>query len=286
MEKGDQDKSSVLKAALARGWVGGTSGAAAMTVQVCSLMWMRTIMNYQYRHGSSTTEAMRTLWQQGKLRRFYRGIGPALLQGPLARFGDTAANVAVLSYLEKSDMPLAAKTGVASITSASWRIFIMPIDAVKTTMQAEGAQARSLLKSKMNTQGPVVLWHGAGAAATATAVGHFPWFYTFNLLQSVIPTYTETHKKLARNAAIGFTASVVSDTISNSLRVIKTVRQTYHEPISYSKTVQLVVSKDGVLGLFGRGLKTRIMANGVQGLMFSVLWKWFQELQEGDRNKE
>jgi len=257
-----------------------------MTVQVCSLMWMRTIMNYQYRHGSSTTEAMRTLWQQGKLRRFYRGIGPALLQGPLARFGDTAANVAVLSYLEKSDMPLAAKTGVASITSASWRIFIMPIDAVKTTMQAEGAQARSLLKSKMNTQGPVVLWHGAGAAATATAVGHFPWFYTFNLLQSVIPTYTETHKKLARNAAIGFTASVVSDTISNSLRVIKTVRQTYHEPISYSKTVQLVVSKDGVLGLFGRGLKTRIMANGVQGLMFSVLWKWFQELQEGDRNKE
>jgi len=251
-----------------------------MTVQVCSLMWMRTIMNYQYRHGSSTTEAMRTLWQQGKLRRFYRGLGPALLQGPLARFGDTAANVAVLSYLEKSDMPLAAKTGVASVTSASWRIFIMPIDALKTTMQAEGAQARSLLKSKISSKGPGVLWHGAGAAASATAVGHFPWFYTFNLLQSLIPTYTETHKKLARNAAIGFTASVVSDTISNSLRVIKTVRQTYHEPISYSKTVQLVVSKDGVLGLFGRGLKTRILANGVQGLMFSVLWKWFQELQE------
>ena len=125
----------------------------------------------------------------------------------------------------------------------------------------------------MNTQGPVVLWHGAGAAATATAVGHFPWFYTFNLLQSVIPTYTETHKKLARNAAIGFTASVVSDTISNSLRVIKTVRQTYHEPISYSKTVQLVVSKDGVLGLFGRGLKTRIMANGVQVEIFVITTK-------------
>ena len=117
------------------------------------------------------------------------------------------------------------------------------------------------------------MWHGAGAAATATAVGHFPWFYTFNLLQSVIPTYTETHKKLARNAAIGFTASVVSDTISNSLRVIKTVRQTYHEPISYSKTVQLVVSKDGVLGLFGRGLKTRIMANGVQVEIFVITTK-------------
>ena len=104
-------------------------------MKVCSLMWMRTIMNYQYRHGSSTTEAMKTLWSQGKLRRFYRGIGPALLQGPLARFGDTAANTAVLSYLEKSDMPLTAKTGIASITSASWRICIMPIDTLKTTLQ-------------------------------------------------------------------------------------------------------------------------------------------------------
>jgi hypothetical protein len=42
------------------------------------------------------------------------------------------------------------------------------------------------------------------------------------------------------------------------------VRQTYHEPISYSKTVQLVVAKDGAMGLFGRGLKTRIIANGMQ----------------------
>ena len=63
-------------------------------------------MNYQYRHGSSTMEAARTLWNEGKIRRFYRGVGPALLQGPLARFGDTAANTMVLSYLENSDMPL------------------------------------------------------------------------------------------------------------------------------------------------------------------------------------
>lgn len=34
---------------------------------------------------------------------------------------------------------------------------------------------------------------------------------------------------------------------------------------------QLVVAQDGVLGLFGRGLKTKIVANGLQGLMFSVL---------------
>ena len=31
------------------------------------------------------------------------------------------------------------------------------------------------------------------------------------------------------------------------------------------------------MGLFGRGLKTKILANGLQGLMFSVLWRLGQD---------
>ena len=45
--------------------------------------------------------------------------------------------------------------------------------------------------------------------------------------------YTVCVRKLMRNAFIGFTASMVSDTISNSLRVVKTTRQTYGETIRY-----------------------------------------------------
>lgn len=40
----------------------GHSGA--MVIQVTSLMWMRTTMNYQYRYGVSTGEALRTLYSQ------------------------------------------------------------------------------------------------------------------------------------------------------------------------------------------------------------------------------
>ncbi len=39
-----------------------------------------------------------------------------------------------------------------------------------------------------------------------------------------------------------------------------------------------VIAVDGVKGLFGRGLKTRIIANGLQGLIFSVLWKIFLDM--------
>jgi hypothetical protein len=254
-----------------------------MTVQVGSLMWMRTVMNYQYRHGSSTSAALSSLWREGGLRRLYRGLGPALLQGPLARFGDTAANEAALHYFQDSSLPLAAQTGVASLTSALWRVAIMPVDALKTTLQAEGARGTGLLVAKVQAGGAGVLWHGALAAASATAAGHFPWFLTYNLLQDRLPEYAETHKELAKDAAIGFTASVVSDTITNSLRVGKVIRQTYHEPISYRRSFEMVIRSEGVLGLLGRGLRTRILVNGVQGLMFSVLWQLIKDRHHGAR---
>ena len=61
---------------------------------------------------SQTEFFFRTLWNQGGVRRFYRGFGPALFQGPLSRFGDTAANVGILALLEPYNMPIAAKTGM------------------------------------------------------------------------------------------------------------------------------------------------------------------------------
>lgn len=110
----------------------------------------------------------------------------------------------------------------------------------------------------------------------------FPWFGTFNYLQEKIPKPApdETFKKFGRNGIIGFTSSVVSDCCSNSLRVIKTTKQTSKEVISYPVAIRMVVDQDGLIGLFGRGLRTRILANGLQGMLFSVLWKHFSEVWE------
>ena len=35
---------------------GGLAGAAAMGINVCALMWIRTTINYQYRFGTGTME--------------------------------------------------------------------------------------------------------------------------------------------------------------------------------------------------------------------------------------
>jgi hypothetical protein len=262
---------------------GGAAGSAAMATQVLSLMWLRTTMNYQYRHGSSTLTALKTLYNQGGVPRFYRGLLPALFQGPLSRFGDTAANSGIMYYLNQNpntkNLNVGTKSFFCSSGAAFWRIVIMPLDSIKTNMQVHGADGLKVLSHKLKTNGPRVLYNGAIASSSATFVGHFPWFFTYNYLNQKLPNYEDQlFLKFLRNGSIGFSASLVSDTCSNSLRVIKTTKQTHSENISYTKAINIVVKKDGLNGLFFRGLQTRIIANGLQGALFTITWKYFEKI--------
>jgi hypothetical protein len=109
----------------------------------------------------------------------------------------------------------------------------------------------------------------------------------YNELNAHLPSYdrkTELAKYLGRNAAIGFSASAVSDTLSNSIRVLKTTKQSSAVAISYSQAARMVIAADGVQGLFFRGLRTKIISNGAQGMMFSVFWRLGQDALDA-RNK-
>lgn len=273
--------STVLKKAGKDALGGGIPGMVAMFAQVSTLMWLRTTINYQYRYGTTTTQAFKTLYRDGGISRFYRGYSAAILQGPLSRFGDTAANTGILSLLNQypttKEMPIFIKTSFASIAAGAFRILLMPIDTVKTMMQVEGSRGIATLKDKIRNNGSKVLFHGAVAASVATLVGHYPWFATYNYLNQRIQEPSNPKEKLMRNALIGFISSVVSDTCSNSVRIVKTTRQTIHEETSYTKIIKMILDRDGWSGLFGRGLKTKIMTNGLQGMLFSVYWKMGQD---------
>lgn len=259
---------------------GGTAGAVAMGANVGALMWMRTTINYQYRNGVSFPVALRTLYADGGIPRFYRGVAPALIQGPMSRFGDTAANTGVLSLLNSldgtKDLPVGVKTIAASVSAALFRIFLMPVDTVKTTMQVTGKFGAVVDKVKLG--GVPVLYHGSLAAASATFVGHYPWFFTYNFLSEKIPKQDTQLGELGRRAIMGFSASAVSDTCSNSIRVVKVYKQSSQESLTYPQVVRNVISESGIRGLFFRGLETKILANGLQGILFSILWKHFEEV--------
>ncbi len=306
------DVTEILKTAVDR----GKSGASAASVQVLTLMWLRTTLNYQYRFGTDTKTALRTLWDEGGIPRLYQGLPFAILQGPLSRFGDTAANALILAYLDAVDptgsVPLFVRTAAGSVSAGAWRLVILPIDTMKTMLQVNGKEGIKLLQDKISSEGPSALYNGAIASVLATIIGHYPWFYTYNTLSEVLPTAQDIQQHLAsvtstdlvestdsiyaflglldpqlfsllRGGLIGVAASSTSDICSNSLRVLKTVRQTSLDSgeedsskFSYIEAAKDIIDSEGWAGLLGRGLETRLLANAVQGALFSVLFKFFQ----------
>jgi hypothetical protein len=123
-------------------------------------------------------------------------------------------------------------------------------------------------------------------------------FLTYNYVDGLLPTVLASDDlllSLARSALLGICASSVSDITSNSLRVIKTTKQTARlgdvnvngvegndststkDDKTYQEIVQMIIEKDGLRGLFGRGLQTRLLNNCIQGAIFSVLFKYFQQ---------
>jgi hypothetical protein len=250
-------------------------------------------MNYQYRYGGNLVTSLQELWQQGGIPRLYQGLPFALVQGPMTRFGDTAANVGILALLDSIEatksLPLPLKTACGSAAAGLWRIVLMPIDTGKTAMQVEGAEGLQRLWTKLTTEGNFgLLYQGAFASAAATAVGHFPWFLTYNFLNEQLPQVSSEDAlllSLARQAFLGLCAACVSDCCSNSLRVVKTTKQTASlgkddgsQELSYGQVVTMILEKDGIMGLLGRGLQTRLLTNAIQGAVFSVLWKYFQQV--------
>lgn len=179
---------------------------------------LRTIMNYQYRHGTSFTVATRTLYTDGGIRRYYQGIAPALFQGlsPKIHTGCLILTMIRPDFKIRRHSsqrwhscfapikPLPQRSPLANqdhfcfsmvslcqlsihspqpnahlfCSAAAFRMILTPVDTLKTTLQAQGARGTAILRRRIKTNGIGSLWWGAFATAAATFVGHYPWFAT------------------------------------------------------------------------------------------------------------
>jgi len=110
-------------------------------------------------------------------------------------------------------------------------------------------------------------------------------FYTYNWLSTREWMLSLFPSQLIRNASIGLAASVVSDVVVNALRVIKTLKQSLGSKrnIGYIDAIRIVLAADGWKGLFGRGLRTRIFANALQSILFTIIWRGLAELWQSRR---
>lgn len=276
---------SIAQTAAASAFRGGSAGAIAMVLQVVLLMWLRTVINFQYKNGGTIANAFATLYAEGGILRFYQGAQYALLQGPLSRFGDTAANEGIKELLSGTALSVGAITACASFTAALWRIVLTPVDTLKTTLQVSGQSGMTKLWDKIAKHGILVLYDGALGNWGANMVGHYPWFVVNNQLEKLLPKAESPRGKLVRRAFIGFCSSVVSDCFSNGVRVVKTYKQTSDVPMTYTEAVQQLVEASGIFGLLFRGLGIKLFSNALSSIMFSVLWKMIMERFQKQQEK-
>jgi len=276
--------SLALKEAATKALGGGIPGAAAMVIQVLTLMWLRTTINYQYAHGGTMLEALTKLYGQGGVARFYQGLSYALLLGPISRFGDTAAHAGMMSLLSRTTLPVAAKTLTASGAASLFRILLTPLDTFKTVLQTEGSLRP--LAAKYKTGGLAIFFDGALANSFATLIGHYPWFLTQNFLNMKLPEFPGPRGRMLRNAFMGLCSSAISDCTSNSVRVVKTAKQASRTPISYTRAASNIIKSDGFAGLMFRGLGAKILTNAIQAMLFTILWKEFERILAEKRAKD
>lgn len=272
----DADISKKVRKVQSAAFTGGLYGAAAGSLQVISLMWLRTIVNYQYRYGVSLSDACKELYQQGGVCRFYRGVSYALIQNPLSKFGSVASNEASRALLGRA-APVWASL-LSTVLSVLWKVLLMPLETVKTILQVDGSVGLEHLLARLRRWEVAVLFEGTAAAMLSTFASHGPWYLVHNTLDHSIPLPAKDNVKgtVLRSAAIGLTATAVSDMIANSLRVVKTVKQAIGvtgKGHTYREIVLQIYTAGGAKALFGRGLAARMLANSAQAVLFIVVWK-------------
>lgn len=247
----DMTLSQILAEAGRKGLGGGVPGFVAGVIQVLTLMWLRTVVNYQSRYGTTFRQTLITLFNDGGIPRFYRGLSFALVQAPMARFTATAANdgcIALLSSLEMTKhWGPARETAISSVVVALWRMLLMPIDTCKTVLQVDSKEGFKNLMRKVRAGKIGLLYQGCFALVVSSMVGYYPWFYTFRMLSESPIIQSTFPAGLVRNAVIGFSASVVSDIVSNSIRVLKTTKQSMgsRHAVTYGQAISIIVSEDG-----------------------------------------
>lgn len=125
----------------------GLSGAGAMSFSVVTLMWLHTIVTYQQRYGTTFRDTFRELWRAGGVRRFYRGMIPALIVAPLCRFGDTLSNEMAMIWLQGQHarresrrtegnavgpaLPVWLATVLGSAGASAFHAMVVPLDTYK-----------------------------------------------------------------------------------------------------------------------------------------------------------
>jgi len=242
------------------------TGATSGLFQVTTLLWLRTINNYQYRYGTTLTGTIKTLYNSGGILRFYRGYIPSLIVASNCKFTELNAYY----YTNINNFSKHEQLLFIAATSSLTKLSLVPIDTLDVVLQVEGTKGVNLLKKKIKNNGYKVLYYGTTPWIMSNLVGTYSWFNVHNYLDTKYKNqYTNGLEFNIKNGAIGLMSSLTSDILTNPFRILKINKQSNANNISYLNTLKTI----DISELFLRGLKTRMIIHGIQNVAFVIMWK-------------
>ena len=130
MEQKQQKKTSILSKAL----LNGVSGCVGVACQTIGLLGVYNLKEERVRSGANTIETAARLYRTGGLVRFYQGFFSAFRSASMARFGDNFFSSFVTKEMDRNTIlkrsPILFKATFVWAFASTWRLFILPIDAL------------------------------------------------------------------------------------------------------------------------------------------------------------
>lgn len=226
----------------------------ASFLQSIMLFWIKPIIKNQHVYGGSMTHTFKSLLNSKDRFRLYRGYIPYVLKSSIGKTSDIVIYKS-LCNTENDFSPM-----IAGVLSSTVKVSIMPLDTISNIYQVHGKNGYKYINGN--------LYRGTFAYGAIQGINSSCWLFSYSQLK----THSLFKNENLNHIYCGFFSSLITDIIVNPFRVIKTNKQVNSNNISYIDIVK------SLQGSFYRGLKTRLLLNGINGSLFVLFWKNLEEV--------
>ena len=241
---------------------------------------LRTVVKVQYVDGNDIIKTFKNILKNKSYRRFYSGINLTLVRVGLGR----CCEAGTYTYYKNNNMPIGTNNqkfnnvSEISIITSLLKLSLSPLDTISNSYQVNGYKlGKDYIKKKYNIYGIRSLYYGFTPNLGISFIGHYIWFSSY----SYMDYYFQNDKnvinnnilnKNIKNGIIGFSSSVLSDLIVNPLRIIKTIKQSSKENLTYQEIIKNTFSNQIDKNIL-RGMYLRTFINAFNSSIYVILWK-------------
>lgn len=244
---------------------------------------LRTVVKVQYVDGKSIIDTFNYILKKNSYKRFYSGINHTIIRVGLGRCCEAGTYTYYKNRklndntIDISNQKFDNVSEISIITSLL-KLSLSPLDTISNSYQVNGDKlGKEYIKNKYKKYGIKSLYYGFTPNLAISFIGHYIWFSSYSYMDYYLQNDKNVLNKNITNGIIGFSSSVLCDLVVNPLRIIKTIKQSNIDNITYSKIISNTFSNQIDKNVL-RGMYLRTFINAFNSSVYVILWKKIESL--------